>query len=146
MNKHSTSTNRCSLMHKYNGVYGSIAVFIECMIVLQHNPFINLFLLSIYAIHLVVNHILLCLIIKLVISLQSAKCQYNPQEGGSIAVKHFTVPLIETAELVFMGFDNITMEHTHANTHLCTYTKISMDRTKTLRCWLGRERVRYSRR
>lgn len=62
-------------MHKYNGVYGSIAAIIEGMTARRHNLFINLFLLSFYAICLVVNHVLLCLIIKQAISLQSAKCQ-----------------------------------------------------------------------
>lgn len=62
-------------MRKYNGLYGFIDAFIECMTALWHNLFINLFLLSFHAIRLVVNHILLCLIIKQTISLQSAKCQ-----------------------------------------------------------------------
>lgn len=62
-------------MHKYNEVYGFIDPFIECMTVLWHNLFIHLFLLSFYAIRLVVNHILLGLIIRQAISLQSAKCQ-----------------------------------------------------------------------
>ncbi len=39
-----------------------------------------------------------------------------------IAARHFTIPLIDTAELVFMSFDNITKDHVHAHTHTHTHT------------------------
>lgn len=44
---------------------------------------------------------------------------------------------------VFMSFDNITKECMRAppltHTHACI--EISMDRTKSLRCWLAGERI-----
>ena len=111
-------------MHKYNRVDGFIGAFIECMTAPRHNLFINLFLLSFYAIRLVVNHILPRLIIKQIHpSRERLNVNKTHRRGGSIAARPFTVPLIEKeAALVFTSFDNITRECMHAQ-HTLTRTQ-----------------------